>query len=358
MPKQFLKIGGDPVILKTLKAFNALDEVDHIFIVTNEKYIEHCAKIVADNGIEKVREIVKGGAERQESVYNALQEVNRICPGVSYVLIHDAARPFVSEQVVRNVIKATAEKGAAVACVAMKDSLRRMNGEASQGVNRSEYCSVQTPQGFRKADLMEAHDKALREGLQATDDAMLVELAGFPVEVVDGDYQNIKITTREDLPVEYRTGIGYDVHALTEGRKLILGGVDIPFERGLDGHSDADVLVHALMDALLGAAALGDIGQHFPDTDDTYKGISSMVLLEKVRDLLAENFFSIANVDMTIMAQRPRIGPHIEAMRDNIAEVLGIGTSRVNVKATTTERLGFVGREEGIAAEAICSIYR
>ena len=338
VPKQFLKIGGDPVILKTLKAFNALDEVDHIFIVTNEEYIEHCAKIVADNGIEKVREIVKGGAERQESVYNALQEVNRICPGVSYVLIHDAARPFVSEQVVRNVIKATAEKGAAVACVAMKDSLRRMNGEASQGVNRSEYCSVQTPQGFRKADLMEAHDKALREGLQATDDAMLVELAGFPVEVVDGDYQNIKITTREDLPVEYRTGIGYDVHALTEGRKLIL--------------------VHALMDALLGAAALGDIGQHFPDTDDTYKGISSMVLLEKVRDLLAENFFSIANVDMTIMAQRPRIGPHIEAMRDNIAEVLGIGTSRVNVKATTTERLGFVGREEGLAAEAICSIYR
>ena len=155
-----------------------------------------------------------------------------------------------------------------------------------------------------------------------------------------------------------RIGHGYDVHRLAEGRSLVLGGVTIPWERGLDGHSDADVLTHAVMDALLGAAALGDIGQHFPDTDDTYKGISSMVLLEKVRDLLAENFFSIANVDMTIMAQRPRIGPHIEAMRDNIAEVLGIGTSRVNVKATTTERLGFVGREEGIAAEAICSIYR
>ena len=233
-----------------------------------------------------------------------------------------------------------------------------MNGAGSQGVDRSEYCSVQTPQGFRKADLMEAHDKALREGIQATDDAMLVELAGFPVEVVDGDYQNIKITTREDLPIENRTGIGFDVHALTEGRRLILGGVDIPFERGLDGHSDADVLVHALMDALLGAAALGDIGCHFPDTDDAYKGISSMLLLQKVRDLLSENFFSIANVDMTIMAQRPRIGPHIEAMRENIAEVLGIGKSRINIKATTTERLGFVGREEGIAAEAICSIYR
>ena len=329
VPKQYLKIGGEPVILKTLKAFAALDEVDHIFIVTNEEYMDRCQEIVRDNGLDKVKGIVKGGAERQESVYNALQEVNRICPGVSYVLIHDAARPFVSEQVVRNVIKATAEKGAAVACVAMKNSIRRMN-----------------------------HDKALREGIQATDDAMLVELAGFPVEVVDGDYQNIKITTREDLPIENRTGIGFDVHALTEGRRLILGGVDIPFERGLDGHSDADVLVHALMDALLGAAALGDIGRHFPDTDDAYKGISSMLLLQKVRDLLSENFFSIANVDMTIMAQRPRIGPHIEAMRENIAEVLGIGKSRINIKATTTERLGFVGREEGIAAEAICSIYR
>ena len=162
VPKQYLKIGGEPVILKTLKAFAALDEVDHIFIVTNEEYMDRCQEIVRDNGLDKVKGIVKGGAERQESVYNALQEVNRICPGVSYVLIHDAARPFVSEQVVRNVIKATAEKGAAVACVAMKNSIRRMNGAGSQGVDRSEYCSVQTPQGFRKADLMEAHDKALR----------------------------------------------------------------------------------------------------------------------------------------------------------------------------------------------------
>ena len=155
-----------------------------------------------------------------------------------------------------------------------------------------------------------------------------------------------------------RIGMGYDVHRLTEGRKLIIGGVDIPYEKGLLGHSDADVLLHAIMDALLGAAALGDIGKHFPDTDPAYKGISSMLLLQKVRDLLSENFFSIANVDMTIMAQRPRIGSHIEAMRENIAEVLGIGKSRINIKATTTERLGFVGREEGIAAEAICSIYR
>ena len=155
-----------------------------------------------------------------------------------------------------------------------------------------------------------------------------------------------------------RVGLGYDVHKLVEDRKLIIGGVEIPYEKGLLGHSDADVLLHAIMDALLGAAALGDIGKHFPDTDDAYKGISSMLLLQKVRDLLSENFFSIANVDMTIMAQRPRIGPHIEAMRENIAEVLGIGKSRINIKATTTERLGFVGREEGIAAEASCSIYR
>ncbi len=358
IPKQYLTIGGEPVILKTLRAFESLDEVDYIFIVANEEYMDHCGRLVADNGLQKIKGIVMGGAQRQESVYNALQEVNRICPGVSYVLIHDAARPFVSEQVVRNVIKATADKGAAVACVAMKNSIRQMDGAASRGVDRTEYCVVQTPQGFRKADLIEAHEKALREGLHAADDAMLVELAGFPVEVVDGDYQNIKITTREDLPTENRTGIGFDVHALTAGRRLILGGVDIPFERGLDGHSDADVLVHALMDALLGAAGLGDIGRHFPDTDDAYKGISSMLMLEQVCDLLAENFYSIANADMTIMAQRPKLAGYIEEMRANIAEVLGISKGRVNIKATTTERLGFVGREEGIAAEAICLLYR
>ena len=366
VPKQFLKIGGETVLLRTLRVFEGIDEVDHIFIVTNKEYTELCGKIAAENGIEKVCGITAGGAQRQDSVYNALQEVCREQPDVEYILIHDGARPFVSEEVVLNVIKATAEKGAAAACVAMKDSLRRIakpkdgsaDGTGTLSVDRSEFFAVQTPQGFVKDDLIKAYELAYEEGYYGTDDAVLAERAGFRIEAVEGDYQNIKITTKEDLPMENRVGTGFDVHKFEEGRDLILGGVKIPYEKGLAGHSDADVLVHALMDALLGAAALGDIGRHFPDTDPQYKGISSLKLLEYVAGLLAENFYSIGNVDVTVIAQAPKISPYIEEMRENISQVLKLEKSRINIKGTTTEKLGFTGRKEGIAAEAVCSIYR
>lgn len=358
VPKQYLKIGGEPVILKTLRVFSELEEIDHIFIVTNEDYIDKCREIVESGGVKKVEAIVCGGSERQESVYNALQEVNRKRPGVEYVLIHDGARPYVNEETVLGVIKAAAENGAAAACVAMKDSVRKTFGDKSISVDRNDYFAVQTPQGFKKSYLIEAYDKALKEGYRGTDDASLVERAGYEVKVVDGDYQNIKITTREDLPVESRVGTGFDVHRFETGRNLILGGVKIPYENGLAGHSDADVLLHALMDALLGAAALGDIGVHFPDTDDRYKGISSLILLSKVRELLNENFYSIGNVDITVIAQKPKISSYTEEMKSNISSVLKIEKNRINIKGTTTEKLGFTGRGEGIAAEAVCSIYR
>ena len=206
--------------------------------------------------------------------------------------------------------------------------------------------------------MKKAYQKAFAEGFYGTDDAVLAERAGYPVTLVEGEYGNIKITTREDMPMENRTGTGFDVHAFAPGRKLILGGVEIPYERGLDGHSDADVLVHALMDALLGAAAMGDIGRHFPDTDQQYKGISSMVLLRQVGEKLAEAGYSIVNADVTVMAQAPKISPYIDEMRSNIAGTLNVDKSRINIKGTTTERLGFVGRKEGIAAEAVCSISR
>lgn len=358
IPKQYLKIGGEPVILKTLKMFSSIREIDYIFIVTNEEYVDKCRELVDISGIDKVEAIVRGGEERQDSVYNALQEINRKRPGVEYVLIHDAARPYVNEETVLGVITAAAENGAAVACVKMKDSVRKSCGEKSISVDRSDYFSVQTPQGFKKSYLIEAYDKAFREGYHATDDASLVERAGYEVKTVEGDYQNIKITTREDLPVENRVGIGFDVHRFEIGRKLILAGVDIPYDKGLAGHSDADVLVHALMDALLGAAGLGDIGIHFPDTDDRYKDISSLILLSKVREIVSENFYFIGNVDITVIAQKPKIAPYIEEMKSNISNVLRIEKNRINVKGTTTEKLGFTGREEGIAAEAVCSIYR
>ncbi len=372
VPKQFLEIGGEPVLVKTLKVFESIEEVDHVFVVTNQEYVQYCEKLVADYGICKVNAVVAGGKERQDSVYNALQAVEKLESETEYVLIHDGARPFVTKDVVLGVIKGAADNGAAVACVPMKDSIRQFEGSKpgkgdiggkstdrmSRSVDRSAFCAVQTPQGFRMENIMSAYRKAFDEGYYGTDDAVLAERAGFDVIITDGDYANIKITTREDLPMENRVGTGFDVHKFADNRELILGGVNIPYEQGLAGHSDADVLVHALMDALLGAAALGDIGRHFPDTDERYRGISSLVLLEEVAKLLAENGYIIGNVDVTVIAQAPKISPHVEAMRDNISKVLKLEKSRINIKGTTTEKLGFTGRKEGIAAEAVCSLYR
>lgn len=360
VPKQYIKIGGEYVIAKTIRAFEDMEEVDYIFVVTNEDYMDFCEQIVRDNGFSKVDRVIQGGKERQDSVFNALQEINSRKPGVSLVLIHDGARPFISREVIRNVIEEADSTGAAVACVAMTNSVRKIGADrqSSQSVDRSDYFAVQTPQGFRKSMLIEAYEKAYDDSYMGTDDASIVERAGYRVAIVDGEYGNIKITTKEDLPMENRVGTGFDVHQLVEGRKLILGGVDIPHDRGLLGHSDADVLLHALMDALLGAAALGDIGKHFPDTDDAYKGISSIRLLEHVGKLLEDNFYKIGNVDVTVIAQKPKISPYLEEMRDNISEALNLEKTRINIKGTTTEKLGFAGREEGIAAEAVASIYR
>ena len=358
VPKQFLKIGGRPVIVKATEAFDKMDAVDYIFVATRDEYLDYCRELLEEHKLTKVESVVSGGSKRQDSVFKALQEMNRRKPGVEYVLIHDAARPFISEDVIRNVLQATAEEGAAVACVEMKNSVRRIGKQHSRGVDRKDYVSVQTPQGFRKSLLIEAYEKAYDDSFYGTDDAALVERTGTHIAVVDGEYQNIKITTKEDLPMENRVGTGYDVHRLVPGRKLILGGVEIPWEKGLEGHSDADVLIHALMDALLGAAGLGDIGLHFPDSDPQYEGISSMVLLQRVKERLEEAYYHIGNVDATVVAQEPKIRPYVDQMRDSIAEILDIDRGRVNVKGTTTESLGFTGRREGIAAQAVVSIYR
>jgi 2-C-methyl-D-erythritol 4-phosphate cytidylyltransferase/2-C-methyl-D-erythritol 2,4-cyclodiphosphate synthase len=294
-----------------------------------------------------------GGKERQDSVKNALDLLED-----GYVLVHDGARPYVTEEVIMNVMMATADKKAAVAAVPSKDTIRQVSGKNSVTLDRSTLYNVQTPQGFYVPLIKKAFKKAYEDNFYGTDDAMLVERIGAYVAIAEGSYGNIKITTKEDLPVDMRVGSGFDVHRLIENRSLILCGVKIPFEKGLLGHSDADVAIHALMDAMLGAAALGDIGKHFPDTDDKYKGISSVLLLKKVNELIAELGYKVNNVDITIMAQVPKLLPYIQAMREKIAETLEIDENRVNVKATTTEKLGFVGREEGIAAEAVCTINR
>ncbi len=345
LPKQYMKTGGEVILRKTAAVFASCNIIDEIIVVADRAYMDLCEEVLS--GIEHTA--VSGGRQRQDSVYEGLK-----CTGTDIVLIHDGARPFVTQQIITEVTAAAAEHRAAVCAVMPKDTIRTRYGT----LNRGELYAVQTPQGFDTAEIKAAYEKAYADGFYGTDDAGIAERAGLDVSIVPGSYENIKITTREDLPMETRVGTGCDVHRLTEGRKLILGGVDIPFDRGLSGHSDADVLVHAIMDALLGAAALGDIGKLFPDTDDRYKGISSIELLKKVGETIAEAGCSVGNIDATVVAQKPKIAPYIEDMRANIAAALGIDKDRVSIKATTTEKLGFTGRQEGMEARAVCILNR
>ena len=351
LPKQFLKIGNRTILECSILPFQEADFVDDILVVSGGDYLEKVRELC--KGISKVRNVVEGGKERQDSVHNALALVEE-----GFVLIHDGARPYITEAVILNVLEDASRVGASVAAVPVKDTIRQQSDEGGKTLKRSELYSVQTPQGFEVSLIKEAFRRAYEEGFYGTDDAGLVDRMGLEVAVSEGDYANIKITTKEDMPVEIRVGTGFDVHRLVEGRKCIICGVDIPFEKGLLGHSDADVALHALMDAMLGAAALGDIGKHFPDTDPKYKGISSVKLLKYVNDFIAEEGYSLGNADVTIMAQKPKMLPHIQQMRENIADALGVDVAAINVKATTTEKLGFVGREEGIAAEAVCILKR
>lgn len=350
VPKQFLKIKGRTVLERAVLPFENNGFVDDILVVCGQDFVPLCKRLCS--AFSKVRAIITGGEQRQDSVRNAINALEIGADG--YVLIHDGARPFVTDEIICRVLAGAADAGAAVCAVPVKDTVRRITEEGSTTLDRSQLCNVQTPQGFKAAVIRDAFAAADSEGFVGTDDAGLAERAGYHVTLVEGSYDNIKMTTKEDMPVETRIGAGFDVHKMTDGRKMILCGVDIPFEKGLLGHSDADVALHALMDAMLGATALGDIGSHFPDTDDTYKGISSMELLRQTAAIIDGAGYRLANADVTIIAQRPKIAPYIREMRENIAEALGVDIENISVKATTTEKLGFTGREEGIAAQAVC----
>lgn len=353
LPKQFLKVRGRTILEMSVEAFEQNKYIDEIFVAANADYCELTEKLC--RGFSKLKKIVAGGAERQDSVRAAL-DCLRGENGI--VLVHDAARPFVSEAVINAVIEGTADFGTAIPTVPAKDTIRQVDGTGSRTLQRETLARVQTPQGFRISLLKHAFEKAQAEGFLGTDDASLVERMGINISMVQGEDANRKITTREDLETEMRIGTGYDVHRLVEGRPLVLCGEQIPYEKGLLGHSDADVALHALMDAMLGAAGLGDIGKHFPDTDERYRGISSMKLLQKTAELLREAGYFLGNADITIIAQRPKIAGYIPKMRANIAEIMNCDENKINIKGTTTEKLGFVGREEGIASEAVCILYR
>lgn len=352
IPKQFIINKGRTILEQTVELFAMNNMVDKVILVVSGSWREYCEKLFAYSPYKEKLIFTEGGVERQDSVYQALIAIEEDGADENdLVLIHDGVRPYASHSLIEAVCRKAMEMGAAVPAVPPKDTIRH---ETAGTLDRSRLWCVQTPQGFRKSLIMRAFRRAFDDGFYGTDDAGLVEYLGEKVAIVPGETTNIKITTPEDLTVENRIGTGFDVHQLVKGRKLILGGVDIPYEKGLLGHSDADVLVHALMDAMLGAAALGDIGKLFPDNDDRFRGISSMKLLEEVGRVLKEKGYTFGNADVTVICQKPKLAGYIDEMRKGIAGVLDVDLDRISIKATTTEKLGFTGRGEGIAAEAVC----
>ena len=346
-PKQFQRLGTNTVLETAILAFENHKYIDEILVTLPQEYLTLEREL--KTRFHKLVKVAKGGDTRQASVSNALKQV-----ATEIVLVHDAARPFVTSDVISRVVENVVRTGAVVPVINVRDTIRT----EEKTLDRSTLKSVQTPQGFDTELLRGAVKRALEDGFTGTDDASLVERLGVKINMVDGSDENIKITVKSDLKedMEVRIGTGFDVHKLVEDRKLFLLGVEIPHEKGLLGHSDADVATHALMDAILGAAGLGDIGQHFPDSDPTYEGISSMKLLEKVKSLLDDKGYKVGNCDITIICEKPKVAPYILKMRHNVAAVLDIEPERVNVKGTTTEKLGFTGRGEGIASEAVCTL--
>ena len=386
LPKQFIKMEGlddRSPLQKSILTAGIVDEIDEVIVVTNPEYIDLTYEQIAeeadahsssgpnfeskdvlqsqdkDRVLSNFRpyrkdvklkrlEVIEGGASRQESTALGIKFALQDKPENYIVLIHDAARPNASPDLYRRVIKEAYEKGAVVPAVRLKDTIR----DVKKGtLNRDDLRAVQTPQGFAGEIILKAIKHAEENCFVGTDEGSLIDFMGFPVSTVLGSESNIKITSPEDLTKTVCIGTGYDVHAFAENRKLILGGVDIPFEKGLLGHSDADVLTHALMDAILGAMGEGDIGLLFPDTAPEYKGVSSIELLKRVVALMNEKFYTLENADITVICQAPKIRPHIDEMKKNLELVLS-PKNGINIKGTTTEKLGFEGRGEGIAASA------
>lgn len=354
--KLLYQMEGHPVIWHTVMAFERHALVDQILVIAGENEPQIREALA---GTKKLAGIFRGGATRLESVKIGIAALP-VTDGL--VAIQDGARPFVNQDIITNAIEAAAHMGGAAPAVPVKDTIKAVDEKScvTATPKRETLFAVQTPQVFDLTLYRYALDQLQNDDV--TDDCSVFERAGYTVQLVAGDYANLKITTKEDLPVvrkeqnKMRIGHGYDVHRLVENRKLILGGVEVPYEKGLLGHSDADVLTHAVMDALLGAAALGDIGKHFPDTDAAYAGADSIALLRHVTTLLDREGYRVENIDATILCQRPKLAPAILQMRQNLARAMQLSMDAVSVKATTEEKLGFTGSGEGIAAHAVCLI--
>jgi 2-C-methyl-D-erythritol 4-phosphate cytidylyltransferase/2-C-methyl-D-erythritol 2,4-cyclodiphosphate synthase len=352
LPKQFARWRGKPVVRHSVETLIAAGAGPVMVAIPPASDAFAAAAL---SGIEGVR-FVTGGATRQASVYAALEAMTAGAP--RNVLIHDAARPDCPADVVERLLAALDRYPAAIPVMPVVDSLALAEGDLMAGsADRETLRRVQTPQAFRLPDILAAH-RAWTGDANAGDDAQVARAAGLPVALVEGDERLRKLTFAEDFMTSRapRIGTGFDVHRLASGEELWLCGVRIEHDRGLAGHSDADVALHAMVDAILGACGAGDIGLHFPPSDPQWRGAPSGRFVEHAVSLALEAGFGIGNVDITIICEDPKIGPHRDTMRARVADLLGVGIESVNVKATTTERLGFTGRGEGIAAQAVATL--
>lgn len=360
VPKQYLPLAGRPVLRHSIETFQAHPGISDVRVVISAEH-----RSLYENAVSGLRIMppVMGGASRQDSVRNGLESLAEAKP--DRVLIHDAARPFVSAAIIERALAALDGAAGAIVAVPVTDTLKRSCDDVvAETVERSGLWRAQTPQGFRFGEILAAHRQA--SGAALTDDAAVAEAAGLPVRLVMGADDNFKITTSDDLrraermlasgTPEYRTGMGYDVHRFVAGNGITLCGVRVPHDQALEGHSDADAGLHALTDALLGTIGAGDIGKHFPPSDVRWRGADSAQFLSHAVGLLAAKGARVVHVDVTLICERPKIAPHRDVMVARIASIIGIAESRVSVKATTTEGLGFTGRREGIAAQAVATV--
>jgi 2-C-methyl-D-erythritol 4-phosphate cytidylyltransferase/2-C-methyl-D-erythritol 2,4-cyclodiphosphate synthase len=360
MPKQYRNIGGIAMLRRTIMAFKNNPKIDKIRVVFNEKDGDLYQSATA--GLD-ILPPIQGGKTRQDSVRLGLESLLAFAP--EKVLVHDAARPFISNEIINNVIDGISKNKGVVPAINICDTIKKCSGgKIVETVSRENLVSVQTPQGFLYQEILDAHQQVI--GKSFTDDAAIFESLGFEVAVVAGAVDNFKVTESYDFEraermmiAETRTGTGFDVHKFVDAKSsdnnIIICGVKVPHDKSLEGHSDADVGIHAVVDALLGAIAAGDIGEHFPPSEAKWKGVDSAVFLEHARDLVAQKNGRIINVDVTIICERPKLMPYKKEMAVRLAEILEIDSERVSVKATTTEGLGFTGRGEGIAAQAVVS---
>ncbi|NUP99096.1 MAG: 2-C-methyl-D-erythritol 2,4-cyclodiphosphate synthase [Armatimonadetes bacterium] len=362
--KLLLPLAAEPLLTHTLRAV-AASGLEQVVLVTQPAEREAMAAVARAAGCEVT--FADGGPTRQASVIRGLQALR---PEIELVAVHDGARPLVTPELFATTLVAAAEQGGAVAAVPLVDTIKEVvDGQITAAVDRSKLWAMQTPQAFRVTLLQKAARQAAVTGFEGTDEVSLVEQIGQPVRVVPGSGRNLKVTRAEDfaLAAAYlagqeatvtRIGFGYDVHQLVAGRELWLGGVQLESEVGLLGHSDADVLLHAICDALLGAIGAGDIGQHFPDTDPAYRGVASLRLLEATMAKVTAAGYRVENVDATVIAERPKLAPYVPTMRAGIAAVVGVSPDAINVKATTHERLGALGAGQGMAAHAVAAVVK